>query len=237
MTAVNNDVAAIAAFTLILYAASYLIVRGWHWQHFLLLLLAGILCILAKRTVFFAIALIPIAFLFAVFQGKKQRWAWLLIAVGGTLAVFASFRYGDAAAWYRRTPQQTVTRAIPANSPLESNTAAFRLQIESNDPTYQLFQFFPTEIVPELAGQTVTLGAWMWSTAPVKMQAPRIILVGKATPPISQGEPQINVDTTPRFFTWTFDTPADSGKRAWVQFGPAVEVPATSAEVFSRVST
>lgn len=232
MTAINNDVAAIVAFTLLLYTATYLIVRGWHWQHFLLLLLAGVLCILAKRTVFFAIVLIPIALLFAIFQGKKTRWAWLLIAVGGTLAFVASFRYGDAAAWYRRTPQQLVTRAIPADSPFDSNTAVLRLQIANNDPSYQLLQFLPTETVPKLAGKTVTIGAWMWSTASVNIQAPRLILINKATPPISQGEAHITLEPTPRFYTWTFDVPVDSGKRAWVQFGPAIEAPTTSTEVF-----
>ena len=230
MTAVNNDVAAIATLTLFIYAATYLMIRGWHWQHFLLLFLASVLCILAKRTVFFVIVLIPIVLLFTFFQRKKQRWAWLLLTVGGILALAASFRYGDAAAWYRRTPQAPVTRALTAEAPLD--TAALRLHIENNEPSYQLMQFLPTETVPEIAGQTVTLGAWMWSTAPVKIQAPRIIFIGKATPPISQGEPQISLDTTPRFFTWTFEIAVDSGKRAWVQFGPAAEAPSTPADVY-----
>jgi len=230
MTAVNNDVAAIAAFSVFLYAATHLIVRGWRWQQVFVLFLAGGLCVLAKRTVFSAVALIPVVLLFAIFQGKKQRWAWLLIAVSGTLAMALSFRDGDAANWYRRTPQQPVTRSITTETP--NGSTALHLYIESDDPTYQLLQLLPTETVPELAGQPVTLGAWMWSSAPVNMRAPRIIFIGESAPPLLQGETLLALNQTPRFYSWTFSIPKEPHSRAWVQFGPAAETPSTPVDVF-----
>jgi hypothetical protein len=229
MTAVNNDVAAVAAFMLFIYAATFLIMRGWRWTHIFLLLLAAGLCILSKRTVFFTVVLIPIVLLFTILQGKKQRWAWLILAVIGVLAFAASFRYGDAAAWYRRTPQQALTRFTAEDL---HSSAAFRLQIENNDPSYQLVQFLPTESVPKLAGQTVTLGAWIWSEGSVNLRAPRIVLVGKNAPVLLQGDQQITLQRTPHFYRWTFRLPEDPGERAWIQFGPAAENPASPTEVF-----
>ena len=72
MTSVNNDAAAVAAFALFLYAATSLLVRGWRWRDVLLLLTAAGLCLLAKRTVFFAVVLVPVALLFAALRGLKK---------------------------------------------------------------------------------------------------------------------------------------------------------------------
>ncbi|HBY09616.1 MAG TPA: hypothetical protein DEH22_18190 [Chloroflexi bacterium] len=230
MTAVNNDVAAVAAFALFLFLATRLLVRGWHWLDVLLLLISAGLCLLAKRTVFFAVALIPLVLLFALLRGKKQRWAWGLIGIGAVVMFGLSFRFGDAAAWYRRTPQEPATRVMNTASP--EGTGVFRLHIAEKEPRDQLLQFLPTKTVPELAGQTVTLGAWMWASAPINLQPPRIILIGKAAPPIVQGEQQVMLETVPQFYTWVFTIPQDCGSRAWVQFGPSVEGANAPTDVF-----
>jgi len=160
MTSVNNDVAAVAAFALFLYAATSLLVRGWRWRDALLLLAAAGLCLLAKRTVFFAAVLVPVVLLFAALRGKRRRYAWGLFALGALLVLIVSFRFGDAAGWYRRTVQEPVTRVERADAPDGSH--ALRLHIVDGGPQYQLIQLLPTETVPMLSGRTLTLGAWMW---------------------------------------------------------------------------
>jgi len=230
MTAVNNDVAAVAAFALFLYVATYLLVRGWRWQYVFLLFLSAGLCFLAKRTVFFTVVLIPVVLLFTILREKKQRWAWLLFAMMGVGAIVVSLRYGDAAAWYRRTPQPALTRK--ENAVTSHGSASFQLQVTNDDPSYQLLQLLPTAIVPDLAGKTVTLGAWIWSDQPVEFQAPRIILVGKTSPPIAQGEARISLETIPQFYSWTLTLPEDVGKRAWVQLGPVAGSPEGLTEIY-----
>jgi hypothetical protein len=64
------------------------------------------------------------------------------------------------------------------------------------------------------------------------MRAPRIFLIGKDTPSILRGESKISLETTPKFYTWTFKIHEDPGKRAWVQAGLAAEAPAQTTDVY-----
>ena len=224
MTAVNNDVGAVAAFALFLYPATRLLVRGWRWQDVFLMIFAGGLCLLTKRTVFVTVALIPVVLLFAVLRGKRQRWAWAIAAGSAFLLLIASFRFGDAALWYRRTPQGVTTRSAVSDAP--NGEYALHLHIEKDEAQYQLLQFLPIELVPTLAEKKLTLGAWMWASEPTSVHAPSIVLIGKNPPQLEQGEPRPLLSTTPQFYTWVLTFPDDPGVRGWVQFGPAIEPPA-----------
>ena len=72
----------------------------------------------------------------------------------------------------------------------------------------------------------------IWSDMPSTLRAPRIVFVGHGTPSLSQGAPQILLETKPQFYSWTFTIPDDPGKRAWVQFGPLAEAPASLVNIF-----
>ncbi len=230
MTAVNNDVAGIAAFTLFLYAGIRLIRCGWRWRDTGLLVFAAGLCLLAKRTVFFAPALIPVVFVFSWLRGARRRWAWVLagvVLVGGAVA---ALRGGDAALWYRRTAQQETTRVQVMDAPL--GQSALRLHLEGRNRTTQVLQLLSRDVLPAHAGETLTLGAWVWATAPVEVAVPRLVPVGsRALPPLS-GENSVQVDTRPRFYAWTVRLPDAPVSRAWVQFGPAVQAPPEPVDLF-----
>ncbi len=231
MTAVNNDAAAIAVFSLFLYFATRLLKRGWEWSAAAGLLLSAFLALLAKRTVFFAPLLLPPVFLLALLRDGKRRWAWALAALGGVSMLVAAVRPGDAALWYRRTPQAALTRAASPAAPVGGY--ALHLRLEDQDPRCQLIQLLPVERLPALAGRTLTLGAWMWASAPVEVAAPRLFAPGRGALPPAAGAERLSLTAEPRFYAWRIPLPADVPRRAWVQIGPAAAPPPLPAEVYA----
>ena len=231
MTAVNNDVAAIAVAFLFLYFATRLLRRGWESPAVLGAFLAAALALFAKRSVFFLPLLLPPVLLFALLRGAQRRWAWALTLLVAALGLAASLRGGDAALWYRRTPQQETTRLALAAAPV--GDYALRLRAEGQDPRYQLLQLLPSDALPPLAGRTLTLGAWLWASAPVDVAAPRLYVIGRGPLPPSAGEARLSLTAEPRFYAWTIPLPPEPFRRAWVQIGPLADTPSAPVEVYA----
>ncbi len=230
MTAVNDDVAGVAAFALFLFFATRLIRRGWRWGDATGLLVALGTCLLAKRTVYFVAALVPLVVLFALLRGAHRRWAWVLTALTLAVGLLFLLRSGDAALWYHRTTQAQPTRAAVPNAPL--GRYALRLQVTDRNSRTQILQFLPDNQVPTWAGQTLTLGAWMWASAPIEVAAPHLVLIGQPPLPLLSGTPKVTLSTSPQFYTWTVRLPDAPLRRAWVQFEPSAVAPQTSVDVF-----
>jgi len=215
MTAVNNDAAAIAAFSLFLWGCVRLVRRGPAWPTLLWVLIACALCLFAKRTVFMALPLLGIALLFTFLRGKYRVLAWGLVILSGIVGTLALFSWGDAALWYRDTPQISATRAALPETP--EGESAFRLSIQPGDPPAKLTQILPTDIAREMSAKPHTLGAWIWASQPVEINSAQVkVFDGKQV-----FAEKILATETPQFFTLAF-SPQGNTQRTWVLLQPVI---------------
>ena len=189
MTAVNNDVAAVTLFGLFLWGSLRLIRRGFSPWRVLWVAGSAALCAWTKNTVLLAVLLVPIPILFALLRGSWRWAAWALVLGGGLIASGSTFAWGDAALWYRQSPQDAPTRAHRPEAPLGDDV--FQLEIAPGSPAPEVRQVIPQEGLELLRGRKVTLGAWIWATEPRPVHTPvlyhynwlvagRLIEVGQA---------------------------------------------------------
>jgi len=214
MTAVNNDVGAIAAFSLFLWGCVRLVRRGPSWPTLLWVLAACALCLFTKRTVYLALPLLGIALLFAFLRGKYRVLAWGAVALSGIALVLAIFSWGDAALWYRDTSQNFATRAALPETP--EGQLAFRLSIQPGDPPAKLVQILPTDIARDMSAQPYTLGAWIWASQPVEINSAQV----KVFDDKQVFAEKILVTETPQFFALAF-SPQGNTQRTWILLQPS----------------
>jgi hypothetical protein len=171
MTAVNNDIGATVVFSLFLWGAVRLIVRGVTVFRVAWVMGAAALCVWTKNTASVAVIVAPLALLLAgVPEAWRRTWAGMLVL--GLALVGLTFTWGDAAVWYRKTAQDAGTRQEMDGVPLGAHALA--LEATEDDPRGEVSQPLLREDVDALRGRTVTLGAWVWATRPITTRSPMI---------------------------------------------------------------
>jgi len=170
MTSVNNDVGAVVVFSLFLWGAVRMIGRGFSWARLLWLILAAVLCLWTKNTVAIAVLLVPVVLALTVFRGPRQKWGWLVLGGWALGLLVAVVGWGDAAFWYRQTNQEGPTREPRAEAPL--GKAVLAIEMTPEEPGRGLIQPLLASDVEALRGREVTLGAWIWASAPVQVRSP-----------------------------------------------------------------
>lgn len=168
MTAVNNDVGAVAIFSIFVWGAARTIRRGLNWRRVAWLFASAVLAVFVKNTAAVALALAPLAVLVAFWMRRGWRWRWLYAAVAGSvlLAVPLLFSWGDAAFWYRgntQTAQVPANRVAMPHAPLGNHA----LMLETPASGAQIL-ISPLANTPmqNLAGRALTAGAWVWADQP-----------------------------------------------------------------------
>jgi hypothetical protein len=209
MTAVNNDAAAVAAFSLFLWGCVRLVRRDLHWLNVIWVLATAALCLFSKRSVYVALPLMGITFLFAFLRGKFRKAAWGLVIISGIMSILVVFSWGDAALWYRNTRQNYPTRT--SGSEISEGQAAFRLSLRPEDSAVKLVQIIPSDQAAVLSGKPLTLGAWIWASEPIEVPSPQFqVFDGRQV-----FSKPVSLTTTPQFYALTF-TPQGDTRRAWV---------------------
>ncbi|MBE0411695.1 MAG: hypothetical protein IBX69_18365 [Anaerolineales bacterium] len=221
MTAVNSDVGATALFSLFLWSAVYLIRHGFSWLGFLAMIILAVLSFYTKNTVSLVVILPLPILLFALLRGSRRRFAWLLVAVLGLLAVLAVFRWGDAAHWYRQIYSNKPTRTLQTQS--QFGNYAYDLTLEPGKSPPRLVQVLPQSAVKSIRGNTISLGAWIWASEPVTVRTPILSEVHQIY------YQEVEVDTEPAFYAITASL-GDNLTRVQVILRP------TSRSLDSRVS-
>ena len=185
MTAVNNDAGAVVMFSLFLWSAVRLIVRGPTVARLGGVALTTALCVLTKATASVALPLALLALALAWYRPSPHwRWAWLALLAAGVLLGLL-LRWGDAAFWVRFSTQRSPTSQRVAYAP--DGTRALALEFDPRALLPQdavapdragrdsrALQILPREDVEALQGVTVTLSAWMWATQPVRVRGPAL---------------------------------------------------------------
>jgi hypothetical protein len=224
MTAVNNDVGAVAAFSLFLWACVRLIRRDPSWLNLLWVLAAIMLCLFTKRTVFFALPLLGIALLFAFLREGLRKLAWGFVIFASIAAVFVVFSWGDAALWYRSTLQNYPTQVSLPEVP--EGKFAFQLSIQPglHPAATKLVQILPTDIASQMSGKPHTLGAWMWASQPMEIDSVQLRVFDGDQVFV---EKMVLTDS-PQFYAFTL-VPQGNTQRTWVMLRPSesreIEVP------------
>jgi hypothetical protein len=164
MSAVNNDVGAAAACSLLLWTSIRLVRRGLTLGRAVVVLLLAGACFTIKSTA----SLVAITVLLAVGGGYllrrvrapvQRRWFWLGLALLVSAILVAACNWGGYAAyWEAREPPHAASRAT-ADAVL--GRAALIVAAEDERLPRALFQELPLSSGRDLRGQTATLGTWL----------------------------------------------------------------------------
>jgi hypothetical protein len=213
MTSVNNDVGAVAVFSLFLWGSVRAIRLGLNWRRLVAIFGTAALAAFTKNTAAMALPLALLAVLIAIWAQRGWRWRWLAASMLGigVVAVAVCFSWGDAAYWYRSSeaaPQASATRVATAAAPV----GPYALAIEAPAGGEDRFLISPllARDVQRLAGHTVTFGAWVWAERPGAVAS--LGLANKTTDMLwsSLTTHSISATTTPTFVAWTFEAPQQS---------------------------
>jgi hypothetical protein len=221
MTAVNNDVAAVAVFSLFFWGSLRLVCQRFSWLNLLWVLSAAGLAYFAKNTAMISLAVLPVVFLFAFLRGRWQRLAWAGLALGATAGLALGISWDDAAAWHRGTSQSGPTRLAAGSAVAGSHILALELPQSMTQLRSPLaYQVIPPSAARQIYGQPVTLGVWMWASQPVQVAFPMLkFSSGQA------GAQPVDLTTLPQFFALQITLPPGSD-RIWIYLDPVTPLDA-----------
>ncbi len=226
MTAVNNDAAAVAVFSLFLWGAVRTIRFGLSWRRLAWLCGTAVIAAVTKNTAGVALGLAPLVCLIAFWTRRHWRWRWLaaIMLVGCAALLAVMFRWGDAAYWYRESDgqsQDSATRIETPAAPLGSHLMMLELPARAA-PRHLSSPLLPRD-VHQVVGRTITVGGWIWADRPVVASGPTLqFMVGDRPWDTAAGDP-VSMTTTPTFVSWTFVVPKQTSRLHYLfgSSGPA----------------
>jgi hypothetical protein len=221
MTAVNNDVLAIAVASVFLWLSVRLICRGFAWLEFAGLTLLAVLTYFVKNTSMVVLIAYPPTVLFSLSRGHWRKAAWIGLALSLVGGLAFSLRWDDPLAWYRNTSQSGPTRLNSAQAAVGSYVFDVDTGAQST-PRWspEVYQNFPLEVGKGLAGKWVTFGYWIWSDQDLRVRSPLLKTTSKT---ISE---QITLAKEPAFYAFQILLPVDTD-RIWIYLSP--EAPKSSS--------
>jgi hypothetical protein len=206
MTGVNNDVASAAACSWAIWGAARTLTVGLTWRRFAWLVTAIPLAMFCKNTGAALLGIVPVVLIAAIWKQRGWRWRWLFLAatIGAVAVCVLILRWSDPTHWYRwgKSTQQAAMRIERPEAPVGPHV--LRLQAES----IRDYEGLSSPVAPDvrLAGQTVTVGAWVWASRPAQIWSPGVITQVREEP-LSAGFNLISVDTTPTFVAFQYKIP------------------------------
>lgn len=214
MTAVNNDAAAIAISSVILWLSARMIVRGFSWFMFLWMVLAGLLAYFTKITSLTVILAYPPVLLFSLLRGRLRKTAWILLALSLGVGLAYSLRWDDAFAWYRDSQQSSPIRQKSPAAPLGQYVLGLETRQDAESSWKpDIFQHISIAEAQSLAGKPVTFGYWIWSDRAQRLRAP-VLWTGSRS--FSE---ELTVSQQPGFYAFQATLPEDVN-RIWVNLIP-----------------
>ncbi|MFA5835569.1 MAG: DUF2142 domain-containing protein [Bellilinea sp.] len=229
MTAVNNDGLVIALFSLFIWLSLRLI-RRFNLIDLLMLLIVSGLTVFTKKAGWIILMFLLIAIVLAVLPEKSKRWGWVGLGFSLVVAMSLIFRWGDAAFWYRMTPQEELTKVELSPSHAQGETA-IQLSLsleESTSPS--VWQHLPIENTDQLRGHSAQIGGWMWASSDITVRTPGFVVIypNRTSPLIND---VVTLSTTPQFVSMNIDFP-DNTDRILVSLSPQLLPVKQSVTVF-----
>ena len=221
MTAINNDTAAIAYMSLFFWFSLRLIRRRMNVFDILILIIITTISFFTKENIWTALIFLPVVIFLSVFPVKFRHWAWVLIAFAIVLVSFALFTWGDAAHWYRMTPQTELTRVDKKSSSASPSTALQIELIPGEVSSRSLWQHLPVNSMQNITGKSVTIGGWVWASHPTRIATPGLMFF-QVTGRSALMHQVIDVGSTPIFVSTIVDIP-ENAYRVLVVLSPQIE--------------
>lgn len=153
MSALNNDVGAVAMFSLLLWGIVRLVGYGWSPLSLVWVAGAAVLALFAKRT-----AAVGVLLGFAAILLSCRRLRWWAWVVGGALIlglILCAFDWSGSASWYELPSPGSDAVRVPSDGPVGQHAVCVR------GKGRYLVQELPPAQVERLWGQTVTVGGWV----------------------------------------------------------------------------
>ena len=204
MTAVNDDVGAVAFFTLFLWFGVRIWKSGISPLNLLGLIASTLLCVLTKRNVWVSVPL-GILLLLMVFL---RRWKWVQWSFLGAMflivpAMLFSFDYRTPAYFYAFGNQQLAS--VVRGQTLMGNWAAYLA------PGYHLMhQPLPKDVAADVSMQSVRVGYWLWGRGQVASSPVRLLIDGQNVLP----NQAVSIPEKPLLIQHTLRLPASIQKLA-----------------------
>ncbi|NJP07737.1 MAG: DUF2142 domain-containing protein [Chloroflexaceae bacterium] len=226
MTAVNNDAGAVFAASLLLWGLVRLLRRGLSWSGVLWVAGAAVLAVWTKNVAAVLVVLLPPVLLLAWWRRGvsvlRPKARWLLassLATGGVLLV-AVVGWGDAAYWYRwigAADQVIPTQMHHSAAPVGEHVLV--LELEPGLRERRLLQPVLEEQVAQLAGNTITVGGWLWASRPARVLLPGVAASARPGEAFETASRRVRVTTEPTFVAWTYTVPAQTRSLHYVFSG------------------
>ncbi|HMN59159.1 MAG TPA: hypothetical protein PJ988_02270 [Anaerolinea sp.] len=213
MTAVNNDVAAIAFFTLFLYFSFQILRRGLSPVRVAGLIFSVLLCGFTKSTSWLAVPLSVFVLLLGIAHHRKNFPAGKIVLAVVLIAVAFSFSWTNTMPAYflsasARLPERAATPKAP------DGKYALVQGGKSYAPASDLQMLARSEL-NNISGQTVTLGVWGWADREAKVRFPRLKINGREVIFVDT----IQLTDQPKFYAFEASIP-ENATSGWMSVFP-----------------
>jgi hypothetical protein len=203
MTAVNNDVGAVAFFSVFLWASLRLVRGGFSWLGAIGSVGLAATCVFTKGTVLLAAPMALLALALALLPDQRRRWVWPGLAVVLVAGLAFSLVWNGAAAWYCQGARCQVVQ--PPEEASRKRAIELAFYPPGTEPAWAI-QSIPPEVIQAIRGQVVTLGAWIWADQPAQANLPAL----SDGRPISPQVVAIGVE--PAFYAVSLVVPEDADR-------------------------
>jgi hypothetical protein len=208
MTAVNNDVSAVLAASLFLWASLSIMKRGYSIQRLLFLGLTLAFCYLSKNTAWFAFLLVPFVLVLGLLRGRFIRLSLGVILTAILIAIFATLQWEAPLAWHQSLGQSSDLRVKSAVAPL--GNYVFQIDDTGINIPSQTLQLLSPDVANLIRGKTVTLGAWIWADQATQLPSPYINFLTSQGLFVNSPQTIFEIDTKPMFYHLVFQVPEDA---------------------------
>ena len=195
LTAVNDDAAATALFSLFLWSGTRLLVKGFNGWRVLAVISLALVCFFTKSTVMVALPIALIPLLFSFFQQGRKRTAWIVLTAAGLAGILLLLDFGSPRNWYRESGNG-ISHA-EANQSTPVGESVFVLEVSQDAPSLQVSQLIPDGGTQGTGKKTYTVGAWIWADREAQVRTPVLHTTNKK---ISE---RVDVTIEPQFFSFT----------------------------------
>ena len=206
MTAVNNDVGAIAISCLFYWMALRILLFGVNLKRFIVLIISCLIGYYTKATTYQMLFMAPLILLWGV-PGRRNwhivQWCMSFSYIVGIILGMFNWQMYTPAYFY---PERTAILYPLQNAPLGH-------QVLSLTNGKLVRQSLPQKSIEEIQGKETTIGGWMWADQTKSVSLPSLVIDGEKIRPVKD---QIEITDKPTYYSYTVLMP-EKISRAWLQ--------------------
>lgn len=206
MVSVNNDVGAVLAASICLWASLRLIRRGYSPGRMLFLIAGLAACYLSKSTAWFTFVLVPLALVLAALRGRFTGLIWSVAVIALFALAALALKWSGAVGWYQDPTGDDSPRIRTSAAPVGS----YAFGLDDSASGGQLLQVISPDTVMSLRGKTATLGAWLWANQPTQAGPFFIRFWTQGGPIVDSSHVSVDATSVPAFHQITVQVPSDA---------------------------